>query len=117
MHYSYDNHILILISIRSTPTDFPLFVWYSHSDTDFPKIYSPIKHEKKMLEMIGKKLKKNNVAVDIVNFGEEDEGKNEKLEALLNAVNNNDTSHMVQVPSGPNALSDVLIRLVVQIYF
>ncbi|KAL3031732.1 hypothetical protein AAZX31_02G044700 [Glycine max] len=69
----------------------------------------PVKHEKKMLEMIGRKLKKNSVALDIVNFGEEDEGKTEKLEALLSAVNNNDTSHIVHVPSGPNALSDVLI--------
>ncbi|KAH1206277.1 26S proteasome non-ATPase regulatory subunit 4 [Glycine max] len=69
----------------------------------------PVNHEKKMLEMIGRKLKKNSVALDIVNFGEEDEGKTEKLEALLSAVNNNDTSHIVHVPSGPNALSDVLI--------
>ncbi|KAI6671516.1 26S proteasome non-ATPase regulatory subunit 4 homolog [Syzygium oleosum] len=70
---------------------------------------SPIKHDKKLLEMIGRKLKKNSVALDIVDFGEEDEGKPEKLEALLAAVNNNDTSHIVHVPSGPNALSDVLI--------
>ncbi|GFY80426.1 regulatory particle non-ATPase 10 [Actinidia rufa] len=49
------------------------------------------------------------VALDIVNFGEEDEGKTEKLEALLAAVNNNDSSHIVHVPTGPNALSDVLI--------
>ncbi|XP_028774563.1 26S proteasome non-ATPase regulatory subunit 4 homolog [Neltuma alba] len=70
---------------------------------------SPVKHEKKMLEMIGRKLKKNSVALDIINFGEEDEGKTEKLEALLAAVNNNDTSHIVHVPAGPNALSDVLI--------
>lgn len=65
-----------------------------------------------MLELIGRKLKKNSVALDIVNFGEEDEGKTEKLEALLAAVNNNDSSHMVHVPPGPNALSDVLIRFV-----
>ncbi|XWS45558.1 hypothetical protein CRYUN_Cryun15aG0146800 [Craigia yunnanensis] len=70
---------------------------------------SPIKHDKKSLEMIGKKLKKNSVALDIVNFGDDDEGKTEKLEALLAAVSNNDTSHIVHVPAGPNALSDVLI--------
>ncbi|KAF7809640.1 26S proteasome non-ATPase regulatory subunit 4-like protein isoform X1 [Senna tora] len=70
---------------------------------------SPIKHEKKMLEMIGRKLKKNSVALDIVNFGEEDEGKTEKLEALLAAVNNNDNSHIVTVPPGSSALPDVLI--------
>ncbi|EOX90819.1 26S proteasome non-ATPase regulatory subunit 4 isoform 1 [Theobroma cacao] len=70
---------------------------------------SPIKPDKKSLEMIGRKLKKNSVALDIVNFGEDDEGKTEKLEALLAAVNNNDSSHIVHVPAGPNALSDVLI--------
>ncbi|CAL5371328.1 unnamed protein product [Camellia sinensis] len=70
---------------------------------------SPVKYDKKVLEMIGRKLKKNSVALDIVNFGEEDEGKAEKLEALLAAVNNNDSSHIVHVPAGPNALSDVLI--------
>ncbi|PRQ47393.1 putative 26S proteasome regulatory complex, non-ATPase subcomplex, subunit s5a [Rosa chinensis] len=70
---------------------------------------SVVKHEKKTLEMIGRKLKKNSVALDIINFGEEDEEKSEKLEALLAAVNNNDTSHIVHVPAGPSALSDVLI--------
>ena len=67
--------------------------------------------------MIGRKLKKNSVALDIVNFGEEDEGKTEKLEALLAAVNNNDSSHIVHVPTGPNALSDVLIRYLVALSF
>ncbi|GMJ06924.1 MULTIUBIQUITIN CHAIN BINDING PROTEIN 1, regulatory particle non-ATPase 10 [Hibiscus trionum] len=70
---------------------------------------SPIKHEKKALEIIGKKLKKNSVALDIVDFGEEEDGKPEKLEALLGSVNNNDTSHIVHVRPSQNALSDVLI--------
>ncbi|XVE67142.1 hypothetical protein DITRI_Ditri08aG0137000 [Diplodiscus trichospermus] len=70
---------------------------------------SPIKYEKKTLEMIGKKLKKNSVALDILNFGEDEDGKPEKLEALLSSVNNNDSSHIVHVPPGQNALSDVLI--------
>lgn len=70
---------------------------------------SPVKYDKKVLEMIGRKLKKNSVAIDIVDFGEDDDGKPEKLEALLGSVNNNDSSHIVHVPAGPNALSDVLI--------
>ncbi|KAL2459014.1 26S proteasome non-ATPase regulatory subunit 4-like protein [Forsythia ovata] len=69
----------------------------------------PVKYDKKVLEMIGRKLKKNSVALDVVNFGEEDEGKAEKLEALVAAVNTNDSSHVVHVPPGPSALSDVLI--------
>ncbi|XP_010550474.1 PREDICTED: 26S proteasome non-ATPase regulatory subunit 4 homolog isoform X2 [Tarenaya hassleriana] len=70
---------------------------------------SPVKHDKKQLEVIGRKLKKNSVALDIVNFGEDDEGKTEKLEALRAAVDNNDTSHIVHIPPGSDALSDVLI--------
>ncbi|GLJ38164.1 hypothetical protein SUGI_0776970 [Cryptomeria japonica] len=64
---------------------------------------SPIKDDKKTLEAIGKKLKEN-----IVDFGEEDDGKLEKLEALLAVVNNNDNSHIVHVPVGPNATDAVL---------
>ncbi|KMT09592.1 hypothetical protein BVRB_6g130470 [Beta vulgaris subsp. vulgaris] len=70
---------------------------------------SPVKYEKKVLEMIGRKLKKNSVALDVVDFGEDGEGKSEKLEALVTAVNNNETSHIVHVPPGASALSDVLI--------
>ena len=70
-----------------------------------------------MLESIGKKLKKSSVSLDIVDFGEEDDGKPEKLEALLAAVNNNDSSHIVHIPPGPNALSDVLIRYVLCLQF
>ena len=71
---------------------------------------SPVKYDKKVLETIGKKLKKNNVALDIVDFGESDDEKPEKLEALIAAVNNSDSSHIVHVPPGDNALSDVLLR-------
>lgn len=71
---------------------------------------SPVTADKKTLESIGKKLKKNNVALDIVDFGEEEDGKAEKLDALLNAVNSNENSHIIHVEPGPNILSDVLIR-------
>ena len=54
---------------------------------------------------IAKKLKKNNVAVDIVSFGSDDEN-SEKLEAFLEAVNS-DNSHLVTVPAG-TVLSDSL---------
>ncbi|XP_044982222.1 26S proteasome non-ATPase regulatory subunit 4 homolog isoform X1 [Hordeum vulgare subsp. vulgare] len=72
-------------------------------------IGSPVKYDKKVLETIGKKLKKNNVALDVVDFGETDDEKPEKLEALIAAVNSSDSSHIVHVPPGDHALSDVLI--------
>jgi 26S proteasome regulatory subunit N10 len=72
-------------------------------------IGSPVKYDKKVLETIGKKLKKNNVSLDIVDFGESDDEKPEKLEALIAAVNGSDGSHIVHAPPGENALSDVLL--------
>lgn len=70
---------------------------------------SPIKYDIKILESLGKKLKKNNVALDIVDFGESEDGKPEKLEAMINAVNNSESSHIVHIPPSQNILSDVLI--------
>ncbi|KAL0891748.1 hypothetical protein Bca101_015731 [Brassica carinata] len=56
------------------------------------------------------KVQKDSVSLDIVNFGEDDdEEKPQKLETLLSAVNNNDGIHIVHVPYGANALSDVLL--------
>ena len=60
------------------------------------------------LVRIAKKLKKNNVAVDVVAFGSEGEDANtEKLEAFREAVNSGDNSHLVTVPAG-TVLSDML---------
>lgn len=58
------------------------------------------------LVKVGKKLKKNNVAVDIVSFGSE-EANAEKLEAFVQAVNSGENSHLVTVPAG-TILADML---------
>ena len=58
------------------------------------------------LVKIAKKLKKNNVAVDIVSFGSE-EANAEKLEAFVQAVNSGENSHLVTVPAG-TILADML---------
>ena len=46
------------------------------------------------LQKIGKQLKKNNVAVDIISIGEMDEN-NEKLLEFVNATNSNDNRYYV----------------------
>ncbi|GES85271.1 26S proteasome non-ATPase regulatory subunit 4 homolog [Rhizophagus clarus] len=69
---------------------------------------SPIEADEKTLVKLAKKMKKNNVAVDIINFGEEAEN-TAKLEAFINAVNSGDNSHLVPIPPGPHILSDILI--------
>ena len=70
-------------------------------------IGSPIEAEKAELTTVGKKLRKCNVAVDIVSFGDIDENA-EKLEAFMSAVNKNNNSNLVTVPPGAN-LADVLL--------
>ncbi|KAG2194935.1 hypothetical protein INT46_009279 [Mucor plumbeus] len=69
---------------------------------------SPLESDEKALVKLAKKLKKNNVAVDIINFGEEAENTS-RLEAFINNVNNSDNSHLVTIPPGPHLLSDMLI--------
>jgi 26S proteasome regulatory subunit N10 len=72
---------------------------------------SPIEDDIKQFIKLGKVFKKNNVAVDVINFGEEN-GSNEnmeKLEAFVNAVKNGDNSHFLTVPPGPHDLSDLVL--------
>ncbi|KAF9365065.1 hypothetical protein BGX34_011554 [Mortierella sp. NVP85] len=69
---------------------------------------SPVEEDERTLVKLAKKLKKNNIAVDVINFGEEAENTS-KLEAFVAAVNNSDNSNLVTVPPGPHLLSDVLV--------
>lgn len=52
-------------------------------------------------------MKKNNVAIDVINFGEEGEN-TAKLEAFVNIVNSGDNSHLITIPPGPHILSEML---------
>jgi 26S proteasome regulatory subunit N10 len=52
-------------------------------------IGGPIQETTEALIKIGKQLKKNNVAVDIISIGEIEEN-NEKLSEFVNSVNSND---------------------------
>ena len=69
---------------------------------------SPLNEDQKELVKLGKKLKKNDVAVDVINFGETTENQ-EKLEAFIGAVNKNENSNLLTVPPGPHILSDIII--------
>ncbi|CAA7269212.1 unnamed protein product [Cyclocybe aegerita] len=68
--------------------------------------------EKSMIKL-AKKLKKNNVAVDIVAFGdgiEEGEGEGQQvLKSFVDNINNSDNSHLLTVHPGSHLLSDALI--------
>jgi len=70
---------------------------------------SPIDFDEKELVKLAKRLKKEKVNVDIVNFGEE-QANTEKLTTFINTLNGREGtgSHLVTVPPGPH-LSDALI--------
>ena len=67
---------------------------------------SPITAEEKAMKRVGKLMKKNNIALDIISIGE-NASNQAKLEGLLEAVNKNENSHYVEVSPGTIA-SDVI---------
>ncbi|PWN33302.1 uncharacterized protein FA14DRAFT_161221 [Meira miltonrushii] len=69
---------------------------------------SPIPDSEADLIKLGKKLKKNNVAVDIINFGEIEENE-AKLNAFVENVNSGENSHLLTVPASHKLLSDQII--------
>ncbi|XP_055075655.2 26S proteasome non-ATPase regulatory subunit 4a [Misgurnus anguillicaudatus] len=70
---------------------------------------SPVEDNDKDLVKLAKRLKKEKVSVDVVNFGEE-VANTEKLTAFVNALNGKEGtgSHLVTVPPGPS-LADALL--------
>mmetsp|Transcript_19629 Transcript_19629/g.25418 ORF Transcript_19629/g.25418 Transcript_19629/m.25418 type:complete len:375 (+) Transcript_19629:56-1180(+) len=68
---------------------------------------SPIVADEKALVKAAKVLKKNNIAVDVVQMGN-DAQNSVKLKAFVDAAISNENSHLVSVPPGV-VLSDVLI--------
>lgn len=70
-------------------------------------VCSPIVEDEATLVKLAKKMKKNSVAVDFVNFGEEAEN-TPKLSAFIQAITSSDNSHLVTIPPGPHLLSDTL---------
>ncbi|CEH12848.1 probable 26s proteasome regulatory subunit rpn10 [Ceraceosorus bombacis] len=69
---------------------------------------SPINDTSESLARIARKLKKNNVAVDVVSFGEV-EGNEEALRALIENVDNGGNSHLLTIPPSPQLLSDLIL--------
>ncbi|KIO29164.1 hypothetical protein M407DRAFT_242734 [Tulasnella calospora MUT 4182] len=74
---------------------------------------SPIKPkaDEKSLVKLAKKLKKNNVSVDIVSFGSDEEIEDNEgiLRAFVDAVQSGENCHLVTVPAGANLLSDAIV--------
>ncbi|KAI4817589.1 hypothetical protein KUCAC02_010974 [Chaenocephalus aceratus] len=78
-------------------------------DEDHCFVGSPVEDNEKELVKLAKRLKKEKVNVDIINFGEE-ELNTEKLTAFINTLNGKEGtgSPLVTVPPGPS-LADALL--------
>jgi len=64
--------------------------------------------ERNMIKL-AKKLKKNNVAVDVIAFGDGiEEGEQSVLKTFIDNANSADNSHYLSVPPGPHLLSDLV---------
>lgn len=73
-------------------------------------VASLITENEKNLVDLAKKLKKNEIAVDIVNIGYDylwrPEENLPKIEAFIAAINKDDNSHYVYLPPGPNPIGE-----------
>ncbi|KZF23750.1 26S proteasome regulatory subunit S5A, multiubiquitin chain binding protein, partial [Xylona heveae TC161] len=70
---------------------------------------SPIEEDEKTLVKLAKKMKKNNISIDFIAFGELDDEITKKLEAFNENVKGGDGSHLAIIPPGPNLLSDSIV--------
>jgi len=66
----------------------------------------PLEEEQSEFERLGKRLRQNNVGIDVINFANPDNVP--KLQALVDSANKNDNSHFLDVPLGVSVLTDIL---------
>ncbi|RDL38609.1 uncharacterized protein BP5553_02949 [Venustampulla echinocandica] len=70
---------------------------------------SPIPEDEKSLVKLAKKMRKSNVSVDFVAFGELDDDTTKKLTAFNENVKGGEGSYLAIIPPGPGLLSDQLV--------
>ncbi|KAF7594990.1 hypothetical protein BBP40_007588 [Aspergillus hancockii] len=69
---------------------------------------SPIEEDEKTLVKLAKKMKKINISIDVIAFGDLESDQTKKLEAFVESVKGGDGSHLAIIPPGPNLLSEEL---------
>lgn len=73
-------------------------------------VCSPVEESEKELTTLAKKMKKANVAVDFILFGDlDDDTTQKKLQLFIDTVKTNEGCHLVVIPPSSKLLSDQLI--------
>jgi 26S proteasome regulatory subunit N10 len=70
---------------------------------------SPIAEDEKALVRLAKRMKKNNISIDVIAFGSPDDDTVKKLTDFNDAVKGADGSYLGVIPPGPNLLSDTIL--------
>ncbi|KAL8709267.1 MAG: hypothetical protein Q9220_006010 [cf. Caloplaca sp. 1 TL-2023] len=70
---------------------------------------SPIDESEKDLVRLAKRMKKNNISIDFIAFGDLEEENTKKLQAFNESIKGGDGSHLAIIPPGPSLLSDTLV--------
>lgn len=69
---------------------------------------SPVEEEEAVLVSLAKKMKKNNIAIDIFNFGEQREDHLNKLELFVNTVKKGNNSIFLNIRPGAGSVFDYI---------
>jgi 26S proteasome regulatory subunit N10 len=73
-------------------------------------VCSPVEESEKELTTLAKKMKKANISVDFVLFGDlDDDSTKNKLQLFIDTVKTNDGCHLVVIPPSSKLLSDQLV--------
>ncbi|KAL9047266.1 MAG: hypothetical protein Q9214_000119 [Letrouitia sp. 1 TL-2023] len=70
---------------------------------------SPITESEKDLVKLAKRMKKNNINIDFIAFGDLEPESTKKLEVFNENIKGGDGSHLAVIPPGPSLLSDHLV--------
>ncbi|CAG7556923.1 uncharacterized protein B0J16DRAFT_296456 [Fusarium flagelliforme] len=73
-------------------------------------VCSPVEESEKELTTLAKKMKKANISVDFVLFGDlDDDSTKNKLQLFIDTVKTNEGCHLVVIPASSKLLSDQLV--------
>ena len=70
---------------------------------------SPLAEDEKGIVKLAKRMKKNNISIDVIAFGDISDETIKKLEAFNDNIKGGDGSHLEIIPPGPNLLSDSIL--------
>lgn len=74
-------------------------------------VASPVEEDEASLIQLAKRLRKNNIAVDILNFGEQREDHIAKLEKFVETVKKGSNSMFINVRPGDSAIDQLFNAL------